>query len=211
VDTTHFDGGCAAGPIVTIASDDVQIRDIGFGSDANGAVDVQGRSHVKLKNLFALSNCPTVAAPAFNVAQSTRVTLDRVWAAGFGLRPVGPAGIRIADAPTSAAIRVRHVISGGYDAGVLLENDGVLSVRVSNSDLNLSTTGLLIQGTSRAIVDHNHLYNNTTSGIQIDAGSSGNVLIRNVVDGSATDVIDDGAANCWRNNEYTTGSVPACP
>src|SRR5439155_1526438 len=59
VDTTHFDGGCTAGPIVTIASNDVQIRDIGFGSDANGAIDVQGRSHVKLKSLFALSNCPT--------------------------------------------------------------------------------------------------------------------------------------------------------
>jgi hypothetical protein len=210
-DTTHFEGGCTAGPVVTVAADNVQIRDLAVGSDADGAFDVVGRSHVKLKSLFALSNCSPVTAPAYNVAQSTRVVLDRVWAAGFGLRPVGPAGIRIADAPGGAAIRVRHAISGGYDAGMLLENDGVLAVRVSAGDFNYNTTAILLQGTSRAVVDHNEAHHNTTSGIQIDAGSSGNVLVRNLIDDSGTDVIDAGAANCWRNNQFTTGSVPACP
>src|SRR5262249_10610003 len=157
------------------------------------------------KSLFVLSNCPKpILAPAYNVVASTHVVLDHVWAAGFGDRPVGSDGIRIADSVNLAGIRVRHVISGGYDVGLLLENNGVDAVNVSSSAINLSTTGILVQGTSRAIITRNGVFDNSSTGIQIDAGASGNLIARNVVDGSTTDVVDNGAANCWRNNTYTT-------
>jgi hypothetical protein len=213
-DTTHFEGGCTAGPVITVAADNVQIRDVAIGTDRYSAVQVFGRTRVKLKRLFALSNCGPVVAPAYDVVLSTRVNLDNVWAAGFGLRPVGPAGVRIADTPNEGRIRLKHVISGGYDVGVLLENNGILSVRVSSGDMNYNQRGILIDGTSRAVVDHNELYKNEVSGIEIAPGSSGNLILRNIIDAlgaGGTDVVDNGAANCWRNNTFTTGSVPSCP
>ena len=210
-DTTHFEGGCGAGPVITVAADDVQIREVAIGSDAEGAVQVHGRTGIKLKSMFVLSNCDPVTVAAYDVVGSTRVLLDRVWAAGFGLRPVGPAGIRIADSPGGGKVRVRHVISGGYDVGVLLENNGPLSVQVSSNDLNFSTRGIVLQGTTRAMIVHNDLHSNTDVGIEIEAGSSGNVVAGNTIDGSTTDVLDNGAANCWRNNTFTTGTDPGCP
>src|SRR5262249_57673440 len=103
-----------------IASDNVQIRDIALGGDGEGAYDVQNRTRVKLKSLFVLSNCPKpILAPAYNVVASTHVVLDHVWAAGFGDRPVGSDGIRIADSVNLPGIRVRHVISRAYDPRLL--------------------------------------------------------------------------------------------
>lgn len=209
--TTHLDGGCGGGPVVTVAADDVQIRDLAVGSDAEGAFDVQGHTRVKLRRLFALSNCVPVTAPAYNVAQSTRVVLDHTWAAGFGNRPVGPSGIRIADIAAQGRIRVQHVISGGYDVGVLLENDGASSVSVSSSDVNFNDQGILLQATAGVIVEHNRLVDNTTSGIEIDAGSNDNRLVGNTISGSVADVVDNGTGNCWRNNTFATGSVAPCP
>ena len=209
-DTTHFEGLCGAGPVITVASDDVKVVDVAIGSDAEGAVQVHGRNNVKLKRLFALSNCDPVTQPAYDVAQSTRVRLQRVWAAGFGLRPVGPAGIRVADTPALGKVRVQRVISGGYDVGLLLQNNGDSSVIVSSSHLNYSEKGLVLQGTSHALIAHNRLFVNTDVGIEIEAGSNDNVLAGNTIDDSITDVLDNGTGNCWRNTTYTTGSVPNC-
>jgi len=209
-DTTNFQGGCTAGPVITVAADNVQIRDLAIATDAEGGIEVVGRAKVKLKRLFVASNCAVVTRPAVNVEASTRVVVDNVWASGFSV-PGGPVGIRIADTPIQGGIRLRHVVAGHYAVGVLLENNGILSVRVTAGDMNFNRRGILLQGTSRAIVAHNELIDNSISGIEIDSGSSGNSIVRNVISGSPTDVIDDGAGNCWRNNTFTTGSVPPCP
>jgi nitrous oxidase accessory protein NosD len=210
-DTTMLKGDCGTGPVITVAADDVLVRGILVNFDNEGGVDVVGRTHVKLKDIFVASNCSTVTRPAFNVDQSTRVTMDHIWAAAFNTRPLPTFGVRIANTPQSGRVRLRTSITGGYDAGVLLESNEIVSVRVSTSYINGSTRGVLFQNTSRAIVDHNHVQVNAASGIEIDAGSSGNLILRNQFDGNGTDVVDNGASNCWRNNVYTTGTVPACP
>ncbi len=210
-DTTMLKGDCGTGPVITVAADDVQVRGILVQFDNEGGVDVVGRARVKLKDVFVASNCATVTRPAFNIEQSTRVTMDHIWAAGINARPVPTVGVRIASTPQSGRVRLRTSITGGYDAGVLLDNNAIVSVRVSTSYINGSTRGVLFQNTSRAIVDHNHVQVNTASGIEIDAGSSGNLILRNQFDENGTDVVDNGASNCWRNNTFTTGSVPPCP
>jgi parallel beta-helix repeat protein len=156
------------------------------------------------------SNCAVVTRPGVNVESSTRVVVDNAWATSYSV-PGGPSGIRIADTPPQGGIRLRHVVAGHSDVGVLLENNGILSVRVNAGDMNFNRRGILLQGTSRATIAHNELVDNSISGIEIDAGSSGNVIVGNDVSGSPNDVIDNGAANCWRNNTFTTGSVPTCP
>jgi len=210
-DVTTLRGDCGTGPVITVAADDVRVRGILVQFDSEGGIDVVGRTHVKLKDIFVASNCSTVTRPAFNIDQSTRVSMDHLWAAALSTRPLPTSGVRIANTPQGGRVRMGKSITGGYDAGVLLESNDIVSVRVSTSFINGSTRGVLFQNTSRAIVDHNEVHVNTISGIEIDAGSSGNLLIRNNLDENGTDVVDNGAANCWRNNTFTTGSVPACP
>ena len=43
------------------------------------------------------------------------------------------------------------------------------------------------------------------------ATSDGNVIAGNSIEENVTDVLDNGSGNCWRNNHFTTGSVPPCP
>lgn len=207
---TVLDGTCAPGPVITVAADDVQVRDVAVNQDTAGGIDVQGRSHVKLRKLFVASNCPTVTAPAVNIVQGDRIVLDKVWAAGFGPPPVGTAGIRVADMLPGSRARVRRTIAAQYAVGVLLENNAG-SLRISLGDVNYNAKGIVLQGTSGAVVDHLRLVGNTTSGIELDAGSSGNLILRNTISGSTTDVVDAGSGNCWKDNTFTTGSVPPCP
>jgi len=210
--TTIVQGTCGGGPVITVAANFVQIRGIEITADSGGGIDVTGRTRVKLKDVFVASNCAVVNAPAINVAASTLVKMNHVWAAGLGLRPVGPAGIRIADAPASAHILLGTSFAAGYDVGVLLENDGVASVRVTQSYVNLNDKGVVLQSTSGAIVSNlRQVIDNTTSGIELDAASTGNRILRNTISGSVTDVVDNGTGNCWHNNKYVTGSVPNCP
>src|SRR5262249_60224630 len=104
--------------------DGVQVRGILIERDSEGGIDVVGRTNVKLKDVFIASNCGSETAPAINVVQSTHVTMNHVWPAGLGVRPVGPAGIRIADAPAKGRVRLAAPIAGGYHGGVLPANGG---------------------------------------------------------------------------------------
>lgn len=209
---TRMVGSCSATPVITIAADSVRVRGIAIYGDSAGGIDVTARTDVKLKDMFVSSNCPSVVAPAINVEQSTRVSMDHVWAAGQGNRPVGPAGIRIGDAPAAGRVRLGTSIAGGYDAGVLLENDASASVTILHSFINGSDKGVVLQNTSGATIANNRqIFQNTTSGIEIDATSTDNLISGNRIFGNGTDVIDNGTGNCWHNNFYVTGSVPPCP
>ncbi len=210
---TALNGNCTAGPLVSITADGVQVRDVALNEWVDGGLDVVGRNHIKLKSVFSIANCAsTITAPAFNIESCTLVTLDHIWGTGFADQP---AGIRIADTPQDGRVKLRKSIAGGADntpAGILLENDGINAVRVSSNFAYGSLRGIFLVGTSRAIVDHNKIGANSQSGLEIDAGSSGNLLIANFFDsGNGVDVVDNGAGNCWKNNTYSTGTVPPCP
>jgi parallel beta-helix repeat protein len=208
---TLLSGECTTGPVITVAADDVQIRDLAVFGDSEGGIDVQGRARVKLKKLFVASNCNAVTVAAVNIVQSTQVLVDKVWAAGATAYPIAAAGIRVADTPPNGRIKVLGSIAGHYAVGIHLENNGILSVYVATSDVNFNDRGIVVETTSRAIIQRNRLVDNADNGIQVTALSSGNSLNANTISGSTTDVSDAGASNCWRNNTYTTGSVPTCP
>lgn len=210
-DTTLFDGQCAAGPVITVAADDVHVRDLAIVAHSAQAIAVHGRTRVKLKDLFVASNCAGSTHAVYDVSHSTRVTLQNVWAALYRSGPYGPAGIRIADTPAGGRNLLRGVVSARYDVGILLENDAAGSVRVLRSHANFNDRGIVLQGTAGAIVSGNVIIDNDVAGIEVEAGSTGNLISRNRVEGSATDVIDGGAGNCWLKNTYTTGTVPSCP
>jgi parallel beta-helix repeat protein len=208
---SQLNGQCTPGPVITVAADDVIVRDIWITFDAAGAVDVTGRARVKLTQLFASSNCNPVVAPAYNVDGSTPVILDRLIAANLGLPDPGLSGIRIANMASGSRVRLRRSASARYTNGMVLENDAPGSIVVFLNSFGFNDTGILLQATSGALVERNHVFDNATSGINVDTNSNDNVIFRNNVSGSTTDVADAGTGNCWKNNTFMTGSVPPCP
>jgi hypothetical protein len=212
--TTLFLSTCPAGsppPMLTIQADGVTVRGIAFAGAPGGGVEVVGRDHVRLQDVFVGSNCPAVAGTAFDVEGSTRVTLSKVWAAG-SLASHGPVGIRIAGTPANGRVRVRASIAGQYDVGVLLEHDGAAAVQLGTSYVNYNGRGILLRDTVGALVSRNReVLFNTTSGIEAEADATGNKIVGNRIEGSAADVLDAGSGNCWKNNSFTTGTDPGCP
>lgn len=208
--TTQLGGGCGIGPTIDVQADGVQIRGIQVLADHLGGVDISFRDRIKLTDVFVSSQCANLSVPLVNVDSSLRVKLKQVWGAGSVVQAI-PASIRIANINQDGRVRLTKCIAGGGEIGLLLENNGIRAVRVGASAINLNQRGLVLQNTQRAVIDHNKMINNSLSGIELDATSSGNLLIRNEISGSPTDVSDAGAQNCWRNDLYTTGNVPACP
>ena len=204
-------GGCGSttAPTIGIYADRVQLRAIEVLSDHMGGVQIYG-DRIKLVDVFVGSACEVFSAPRIDIEFSTYVTLTKVWASSPPVEHV-PAGIRIANVQQQARIRVSKSIAGGNDVGILLENAGPRSVRVYSSHVNFNDQGIVLRGTSGAVVHDNDLVDNVSVGIGLDAASSQNAIVRNRISGSATDVVDDGTSNCWRNNTFTTGSVPSCP
>jgi len=211
--TTVLNGTCVGVPRIIVAADSVQLRGIQVVGAASGGVQIFGRDRIKMTDVFVSAHCGGgTSAAAVDVVASTRVNLKAVWASGLNNAPIPHPGIRIADTPQTGRIRVKTSTAAGFDRGISLENDGILSVRVSASYFNFNNRGIVLQNTSRAVIDHNRqIIDNAISGIELDATSSGNSIVRNTISGSTNDVVDNGTDNCWRNNTYTTGSVPACP
>jgi parallel beta-helix repeat protein len=207
--TTDVGVDSDSGPVIDVFANDVQLRGIYVIGDGLGGVRLRG-NRIKLTDVFVHASSGPVAAPMIDVEQSTSLKIVKTWASSV-LVSGTPAGIRIAGTVQDGRIRINNSVSGGNDVGVLLEDNAVGSVRISRSNVNFNHRGIVLQNTAGAIIDHNTLVDDDTTGIELDATSSGNTLVRNQVSGSATDVSDAGSGNCWRNNVYTTGSVPSCP
>jgi parallel beta-helix repeat protein len=161
--------------------------------------------------VFVASNCSGGGpGPAVNVDQSTRVTIDRVDAAGY---VSGAIGIRLAGLAADAGVRVRRSFAGNnYDVGMLVDGAGARSLRVSKSILSYATVaGLIVQNANGIVVDRNRVRDNGTYGILVQSGSDGNQFAGNEIIGNGTDVTDNGSGNCWRSNTFVSGAVPPCP
>jgi len=208
--TTQLGGGCGIGPTIDVQADGVQLRGIQIFADTLGGVNVVGRDRIKMTDVFAAAQCEQVNAPMFNIDGVHRAKLNKVWGAGSAVQTI-PATVRVANISQFGRVRLTKSIVGNGEIGLLLENNGIGAVRVGGCNINFNERGLVLQNTSRAVIDHNKMINNSVSGIELDATSSGNLLVRNEISGSPTDVSDAGAQNCWRNNVYTTGSVTTCP
>jgi len=201
--------GSTTTPTIGIYADHVQLRSFAVASDHMGGVQIYG-DRIKLVDVAVGSACEVFSAPRIDIEFSTYVTLTKVWASSPPVENV-PAGIRIANVQQQARIRVSKSVAAGNDIGILLENAGPRSVRVDSSHVNFNDQGIVLRGTSGALVRDNEFVDNTSVGIALDAASTGNAIVHNRISGSATDVVDDGTSNCWRNNSFATGSVPPCP
>lgn len=207
-----IEAGCTGSTTgITVAANDVVIRDLRVIEFTDYGIDVQGRDKVKLQNVLTLPNClGDTPLAGVHVAASTRVKLESGWI--DALTDPGAPAIHLSALAERANVRLHRTVAGGHAVGILVDGCAPRSVQISRSYANFNLeTGILLQNSDGILVKHCQVQFNSTNGIAVDAASDGNRLIANDVGGSATDVSDAGTGNCWTKNTFTTGGVPGCP
>ena len=202
--------GCgAAQTAITVAADGVKIRDLRVVSFSHVGIDVQGRDRVQLQRVLVHTDCPG-ALYGVSVVASTRVKINRCWIdATVGFPSVA---LHLGGIAERGGVRVTASVTARHTYGMLIESCAARSVSVKGSAANFNNlTGIALQGTDGIEIKNNQVVDNPSFGIFVDANSDGNRISGNDIEGSASDVSDAGTGNCWKKNQYTTGSVPSCP
>jgi nitrous oxidase accessory protein NosD len=215
---------------LSITANDVVVRCIRVLGGSVSTVDVTGSHRVKLDRVTTAGpprggsfDCGT-GGSGIRIANSTRVSVSRceVPGDGWSMGPYATAGIHLVGIPPDAKVEVSKSTSNGNAVGVLVEdsNDaprGKFGVRIKRNVIASNAIGVQLRNSDRARIEHNLVSDPDgalpMAGIALDGASDENLLIKNVVSGSVTDVIDDGSSNCWRKTKFTTGAIPpgGCP
>ena len=206
-----IDAGCTASTAVNILADDVTFSGLEVQGGTVYEVDLEHRDRVKVLRSIMTETCGT-AEYGIQAYASTNVTLLLNETSGFS-----DAGIYIGGIAQSGNVRVWKNESSNNARGYIVEDSlpGRRGVILSgNLALQNTQSGIFLHNSDGVRLLHNcvtGLPGTTTTGIELDTTSDGNVITGNAIDENVTDVLDSGSDNCWRNNHFTTGSVPPCP
>jgi parallel beta-helix repeat protein len=150
-------------------------------------------------------------------------TSGTITVTGNGATGFADAGIYVGEIMnTSATVAVAGNYSTMSNRGIIMENI-VAASNVTVTDnrtwrnraagINAINAGIYLHNADGLTVDGNTVANNRHRGIEVDAGSSGNVVTNNTISGHTYDLSNLGTGNCFSGNTYTTsnGSLPACP
>lgn len=197
---------------ITVAADDVVIRDLRVEEFTDYGIGIQGRDKVKVRNVMTVPNCiGDTPLAGIHVAASTRVTINGVWAVASD-PVVGAPAIHLAALAEGANVKLRYTLASGHTIGLLIDGCARRSVLVSGCYTNFNLdAGIVLQNSDGITVKRTQVQENGLRGIAVDATSDDNKLIGNDVGDTPSDVSDAGTGNCWKRNIYTTGSVPGCP
>ena len=218
---TIIDAGCTDPIALEVAADDVIIRGLTVQGGTQTAIDITGRTNVRVSNVDVNEeddHCGT-AAYGFNIVASSRVKLS-------GSRAIGPydtgfqqAGWRLSGIIDGGNVFLKRAISAGNVRGIVVEDSGDApggspGIRVSRAIVDHNPSGILLIDSDGVRIDHSEVHHDLlvpaepgSVGIHLDATSDENVVRSSFVNGFETDVRDDGAGNCWLRNVFSTGSV----
>ena len=208
-----IDGGCASSTAVEIAADAVSLRKLTVRGGSFYTIDATDRDRTIIDRVAVQPSCVDVEY-GINVFQGTNMRIRNntiVDPAGFG-----DAAIYIGGTPPDADLRIeRNVITGPNDRGIIVEDSTDLAgrpvgVRVRKNTITGAGNGIWVFGSTFAEIVGNTVSGSINAGIELTVNSSDNVITGNSLTGNNPDVLDAGTNNCWRHNQYTTGSAPEC-
>ncbi len=208
-----IDGGCSAMTAVEIAADAVTLTRLEVRGGAVYGIDTTGRSLTVIDRVTVTPTCPGVEY-GINVFQgkNMRIRNNTLVAPGG----YGDAAIYVGGTPANADLRVeRNVIGGPSWRGIIVEDsldDPVhpVGVRVRKNQITGAGTGIYVFGSTNTEILSNVVSDGTAAGIECTNGSDDNLISGNRLSGNNPDVLDAGMGNCWRHDNYTTGTVPPC-
>jgi parallel beta-helix repeat protein len=197
-------GGCSAQSAISVEADGVRLRGLRVFGGSLFAINVVGRSHVSVRATFSGATCEG-AEYGVNVFDSTAVNVTRNFAEGYE-----DAGIYFGGIPAAADVRGFRNTSSGNHRGIIVEDCGMLSVRLKANVVRSNEAGIFLRNTDGVAFVRNRVRDNLEFGIHLNPSSDRNVLIDNTISGSSTHVIDEGRFNCGQDNTLTTGDLPSC-
>jgi parallel beta-helix repeat protein len=199
-----IDGGCSELAAVSVQSDDVRIKGLRIFGGTFFGVDIDGRSHVTVDAVFTADTCGE-AEYGINVFNSTRIKVTKNWAQEYE-----DAGIYVGGVQAAADVRVLRNFAVDNERGIIVEDAGIQSTRLRSNRIAGNGDGIFLHRADGITIVRNVLAGNDDVGIELDAGSDGNLIEDNDISGSANDVLDNGDSNCWKDNVFSTGSVAPC-
>jgi len=222
---SRIDAMCGAATALTIGADNVTVHGVQVQSGTFATIDVTGRSRVTLKNVVAeegsFGGCGAVQY-GINVDASRRVHIlgSNVLGDGAGYGGAAgyhQAGIHLDGIPPGGDVRIKGLLPRaarivvGNARGIVLENCAG-GIRVEKMGLTSNAVGISLQNSDGVLIQKNVVNDargsGTSVGIELDANSDQNAIVKNTFVDAATDVIDGGTSNCWIGNTVGTGTVP---
>lgn len=217
-----LDPGCGPAVVLTIAADDVKLRRVLAYGGAQASIAAQGRSGLRLKQVFVVSQpfaggCPD-AQYGIDIDGGGDIGIDRSEAIRSGPgHSFATAFIRVRNVGPDSRVFVKKSFSNLENAnGIIVEDSadtpgGPPAVRLRGNQIVTSATGILLRNSDGIEVINSYIGGNTAVGIHVDATSDGNLLSGNQVFQNTLDVLDEGSGNCWRRTTFQTGTIQSCP
>ncbi len=206
------DAGCGVGIAFDIHASNVKVRNVMVRGGTTSGVDASATDKLTLNRIIVLQDCS--ASYGIRVTNGSHLTLTRNLV-DVGTRPQWLAAALALIAPNGPAKVSGNQVRGGVDG--ILVSQAVLppgsrsGAAVIGNTVAGNDVGILLSSSSAVRVQRNTVTVNDDRGIQADAGTHDAFLVSNVASGNGLDVLDEGTANCWHRNVYTTGSVQDCP
>lgn len=220
---TRIDAGCAAAVAVEISADGAQLIDAAISGGNTHGLRVVGRTGVKLKNMGVFDQCGATGA-GIELGAVDKLLLHNVRADDF------PIATEIADLAAEARVKMAWcggggsgLLSGSTATGLLVRNVPAGTLQLTKCQLvYASDAGIRLQNADGVRIRRSVILGrgtgSTSRGIVVEVGSDDNLLLHNTLRSNQTDVVDDGASNCWRGNSNPLGlpltgnpSTAGCP
>jgi parallel beta-helix repeat protein len=215
------DAGCGSFTTIDVNAGGVFIDALVVQGGGYYEVDFQGVAGGTVRRSVLRDTCGSSPGAYYGVNvfnTSGTVWINGSWAVGFGDAGFYVGGIQ----NPSAIVSVTGNTSIGSNRGIIMEDIVAAStVLVAGNQtrrnravgINAINAGIYLHNADGLTVDGNRVTDNRHRGIELDFGSSGNLVTNNTISGHTYDLSNLGTMNCFSGNTYTTsnGNLPACP
>jgi nitrous oxidase accessory protein NosD len=211
-----IDGRCRTRVTVRAAADGIVLRRLHVvGADRSGGplpieVDFTNRRSGEISNSLLRDTCD--AEYGVNVFHSRRIKVLRNRALGFSDAGIYVGGV---DSTGRGVLVVRGNRSFRNNRGFILEDSAGGTIRVlhnrffgNRSPGHGPASGIFVRNSDAAVFRENEVSRNGRFGVDIDARSSRNRFVRNLLRPNPVNVRDRGTGNCGGGNRPE--AFPAC-
>jgi parallel beta-helix repeat protein len=204
-----IDARCAAQFAIAIRADGVTITGLGVQGATEGfgpfpaEVDFEFVASGTITHSTLSDSCD--AEYGVNVYNSGPLTISRNRATGFSDAGIYIGGITNTGGGT---LTVASNATYGNNRGIIVEDSFGVSMVIGRNDAHdNATSGIHLTNSDGIVVRGNTTANDGTYGIDLDASSDHNRVVKNTSQGNPFDLANlGGTGNCWKDNVYSTST-----
>jgi parallel beta-helix repeat protein len=214
-------GQCKVNATISVVANKVRLRGLRVVGAADGfgffptEIDFRGVQSGEVSNSMAVDTCGGSGHRAeygINLFNTGPVKVLDNLTSGFVDSGIYVGGI---DGTWDATLMVRGNETRGNVRGIIVEDSSATIAVVDNlvrhnlrdsPDDGFTNAGIYLHSSDGVRIRDNTVRNNGPDGIVLDGNSDFNRVIANAVHDHTTDLRNDGASNCFSDNDYDTSS-----